>query len=641
MIDIKATIKDMCDASALDLFEIQQQLNHTSAPALVTNSSSAEDVLWVLSQWFAQELFLDCPRRLFNTATDFVDVTQYQDPTRNLTGHEFAQRLLAYFDQTIPAVRQLSASFESYQHYFRFPSIQAVNKDSVTLLIRVPVNLIRGERYHEVESRVPQWLANFYGDSQWGAYTIGLNSSSKALSDPQYIPYSIVRDPSQDDFIRQDSSETSSKLVAYTVHVKLSFLMSLYQLIGESTNTGDLVSTGLLSTLSPEIFDLVRVDESVPYPAQHLVAQADFCRSKTDCACTYFVVFRSIRTSHSMPLTTPAHNLYVNRFQEPNCLCYISRAIPLGTDSILNPFGLCFDQNCLNPAVQLETPVACKEDQCDSVRQTMAGPNWQNNFINAGAVNIDQIERTCGTKVAPLSSSTDRWRADPLLIAGAVGLVLGVPLYLGVQAIQQKQYVFSGWHLVFLLATWTVAGLGLYALAGRYQCGTDVAQLDTQARCVDRLTGLLPLSRACCDTKDLVFCQCDPAAWGQKVCRSALATSFCKCQSNGICIPTSGDSDVISPTPKLAYRFNYQIVFACLGIYAVVAPLTTLGLSPLLTKFDVLSAPIHISAKGAVALILLLLIVALPTILAYLYVPEHALVINVNEQNKVCSVDPT
>ena len=424
----------------------------------------------------------------------------------------------------------------------------------------------------------------------------------------------------------------------YTVDIKLSFFPYLYQLIGEHTTTGNLEQAVLLSNMSNETLDAIRVDESVPYPTIGKYARTDYCVDEDDCNCTYFVVFSITRGATEMPLTTPAHNLYMNRFQEPNCICYLSRATPITESTIIfNPFGMCFDQNCLSSAVDLSgLNLDCAGAQCDVARNQLSGANWENNIINPGAINLQQVESLCNMKVSNISADTNRWQLNPIVLTGGIILTLATPIYVGCQAWIKQSYTFSFWHIVL-----TVLGLGIgilvnYALVGIYSC-QDSNTL-RQAKCYDRLTGMLPLSNACCDTKDPLFCQCDPGVWDQKICRSAIATGFCKCQGNGLCVASSGNTGILSEKNEQQYAFNYHYLFLFICLFALVTPLITLGIEPFLRLMGTTNWMINVTYHLCTILLCAVCIIGFPLLLTYLYIPEETATVDVDSQNLVCSV---
>lgn len=630
----------VCDADARAALGLTYEvLNARSAPDLVTRDTDIATLLRVLFEWFVQELYLDCPLRIFQAGQHFVRVAEYQDPTTNPTGADFARLLLGYFDDSLEVVQALTADFQDYAHLFRFPRIARANSDSVTVSLGLP----RAPQSPgaDLEAWMGVFLVNFYSDCAWGAYTTGFDNAMHELTNPKYVAGSYAAS-AQDDVVWSGSSTSgpATYLHGYTVRMKLSFMGSLYQLVSEATNTGDFTSRGILGVLTAAQFDQIRVDASVPYPANNIRTRADFCAAKDDCACTYFVVFRGSVESSEMPLTTPAHNLYVNRFQEPNCLCYVSRAVPIGQDSVLHPFGLCFDQNCLNAKVSMEGLDRDCSGQCDTARAEMSSANWQNNFVNAAAVNAAQVESTCAMSVTPIAATTDRWAPSPVLVGGAACFVLSAPVYMLFQSLSQGQYIFSAWHLVSIALTWAVAALGVYALAGKYKCdyGNPTAQ-NKQAECVDRLTGILPMSRSCCDTADPLFCQCDPSSWDQRVCRASLPTAFCKCQSNGACLPSSGNSSILRDAPDTTNKLNYQYVFALCAFYALCVPLVTLGIRPALVRWDLDVGWVSIVCHLVTYIGLFVLGVGLPLALSFWVYPEKTHTIDVASQSLVCSVE--
>jgi hypothetical protein len=633
----------MCDTDALALVSIAAPITTDSLTTLLDETSSTADVLAVLCQWLIQDFYFACSNRRFNTATDFVDVTDYQDPSSNKYGHQVAQVLLGSFDPTWASVQDISANFQALADAktFSFPVITNVDAGGgyVTIALRLPTSSIDG-----LEDQVSTWLYNFYGDSQWGAYTTTLDGDMTTLSDPEYLAGTLARNDSYNiNYTAADGSGTTPLLYGFTLDMKLSFLPALYQLISEATGTGDYpgsVRTPWLSILSPSDFAAIRVDESVPYPVPtpSIGTQTYYCASEDDCNCLYFCVFRSLRTSGDMPLTTPAHNLYVNRFQEPNCLCYVSRAAPYGAIEILSPFGLCFDQNCLDPTVDRADFDATCSEPCNQAQDILSDVNWQDNFINPAAVNTDLVTQTCGLPVSDISIDRDRWRLVPALLIGAVCLAFCVPSYLLGRALLAKRYVFSGWHPILFLLTSGVGALAVYALAGKYQCQNTLEQLDAQAGCVDRLTGTLPLTAACCDADAPVFCQCDPESSVQQVCRSAVATDFCKCQNNGLCVPTSGSGDIIKTETVQSTTFNQHHGFLLLTIFALFTPLATLGIAPFLTRWHITSIGIHGLFYILLILACLSLLVVIPFLLLYTLAPDQRHIIDMEAQSQVCAV---
>jgi hypothetical protein len=638
----------MCDTGALAALQLDASISQQTLTDILSSSSSTTEVLQILCKWLVQEFYLSCKNRLFNTATDFVDVRQYVDPSTNKYGHETAQSLLGQFDPSWASVQEIQTNFHllAASNYFSFPVITGVTSVGggestgyVTVAFRLPSSSTTG-----LESYVQSWLHNFYGDSQWGAYTTSMDGAMTTMGDPTYIVNSLTRASRYDINYTATTGSTTSLLYGFTFNMTLSFLPSLYQLIQEATNTGDFpgsVRTVLLSTLTTAQFDSIKTDNSVPYPLPSPVlgTQEDFCASEDNCACLYFSVFRSLRTSPGMPLTTPAHNMYINRFQEPNCLCYISRAVPYGESGLLNPFGICFDQNCLDPTVDRSNFDLTCGKECAEAKERMGSVNWQNNFVNPGTVNTNLIESTCGMEISSISYDTDRWQMSNYLLAGAICLSASVPLYVVVSSILQKRYTFSIWHLVFFLLTSALGGLGMYALVGKYICSSDLSQLDTQAGCFDRLTGTMPLNKDSCDTDAPIFCQCDPANYNQQVCVSAVATSFCKCQNDGLCVPTGGNTNILTNTPNLTYNFNYQLIFLFVAICAVVTPLATLGIMPFLRWSRITHWAVVSTFYTLTILTCFILTVGVPIILTYTLIPERTFVVDVKTQSLVCSVD--
>lgn len=635
----------MCDTDALALVGISTPLTLETVSTVVTEESSIAQVLQVLCQWLVQDFYFACDNRRFNTATDFVNVTDYQDPSSNKYGHQVAQTLLlGAFDPSWASVQAIAADFQTLADAktFSFPVITNVDATSgyVTIALRLPTNSADG-----LEDQVPTWLYNFYGDSQWGAYTTTLDGTMTTLSDPAYRAGSLARNDSYDIvYTASDGSGTTPLLYGFTLDMKLSFLPALYQLISEATGTGDYpgsVRTPWLSILSPDDFAAVRVDASVPYPApsRSTGIKDYYCASEDSCNCLYFCVFRSLRSSSDMPLTTPAHNLYVNRFQEPNCLCYVSRAAPYGQIEVLSPFGLCFDQNCLDPTVDRgDLDMTCSEP-CNQAREVLSDVNWQDDFINPATINTDLISQTCDMAISDISIDQDRWRLVPMLLVSAICLGLCVPSYITVQAILAKRYVFSAWHVILFVITAGLGALGLYMLAGQYQCQNSLDQLDAQAGCVDRLTGTLPLASTCCDPAAPLFCQCDPESSVQQVCRSAVATDFCKCQNNGLCVPTSGNSDIVRPELTQPTTLNQHHAFLCLAIFVWLAPLATLGIKPFLAHNGASHWGLYLLFYGLVILACFILIVGLPTMLSWTLILEQRYVIDMEAQSVVCAVD--
>lgn len=642
----------MCDTEALAALGLDESITPLSLADLVDSTTSTPEVLQILCKWLVQEFYLSCDGRVYNTATDFVDVRQYIDPSSNKYGHEVAQTLLDKFDTDLASVQEILTNFQSYSesNYFSFPVISSITSGEVgadsaedsgyaTIVLRLPVSST-----DNLESRVQLWLDNFYGDSQWGAYTTSMDGAMVTMSNPKYLAGSLVRNSGYDINYTATTGATTTLLFGFTLNMKLSFLPSLYQLIQEATNTGDYagsVRSVFLSTLTNTNFDSIKVDDSVPYPVPDPVmgTQDYYCSSADDCACLYFCVFRSLLTSSDMPLTTPAHNMYVNRFQEPNCLCYISRAVPYGESGLLNPFGICFDQNCLDPTVDRRNFDLTCAAECEAAQETMSSVNWENNFLNPGTINTNLVETTCGMEISSISYDTDRWQMSNYLLAGTICFGASVPLYVILSSLLRKRYTFSIWHIGFFLVTCALGGLGLYALVGKYVCLSGVDQLDAQAGCFDRLTGLLPLSKECCDMDAPIFCQCDPENYNQQVCISAVSTSFCKCQNDGLCIPTSGNTDVMSNTPKLTYGFNYQLLFLFVAACAILTPLATLGVMPFLRWSGITHWAVVSTYYILVVLLSFILVVGVPTILTYTLVPERTFVIDVQAQSLVCSVD--
>ena len=633
----------MCDTDALNALGLRVPITSKYLDENLTSSSSTTEILSALCVWLVQEFYLDCDSRTFNTATDFVDVREYDDPDSNKTGAQVASQLLQNFNASWESVQEITSKFDSFASakFFSFPVLTKVDASSgyATLALKLPINTIDG-----LEPYVQTWLDNFYGDSQWGAYSTNMTNGMSKLENPLYKAGSLQTNSAYDVNYTDADGKTAQFLYGFTLKLKLSFLPCLYQLIAENTNTGDFTGSErsvLLGNLTSAQFDSLKVGDSVPYPVTNQRSQTDYCASTEDCACLYFVVFKSKRSSSDMPLTTPAHNLYINRFQGPNCLCYVSRATTLGdANNVLNSFGLCFDQNCLDPAVDRSNfDLAC-EAECVDAQQNMSGVNWQNNYVNPGTINLKHVENTCNMSISPISYDTDRWQPFPYLIAGAACLVLSVPAYILVSSIVYKRYVFSIWHILLFLLTSGIGVLGVYGLAGKYVCSMDISQLDRQASCVDRLTGLLPLSKECCDTADPIFCQCDPTNSNQQVCHSAVASTFCKCQNNGLCIPTSGNSDILTQNPILTQSFNYQIIFLLIAIFVLLTPLTTIAISPLLQMDGTTNWVWTIVIYVLTVIMSFLVIVVIPALLTYKYVYERTFVVDTEKQALTCATNP-
>ena len=624
----------MCD-DVLDFTNINDSIESTT-----TESKLLE--LW--TKWFYYELFTSCSNnRLYQPGIDFAPVTSYETPTSNSKGLDFAEKLLQFMDpdQINPTIQNWKQNgISKYETLFDFPQIILVNDTSVTIRLCVPFD-------DSSDLDIETMLKSFYNDSEWGSYT--LNDTTQSLTNTFVLTDTFVKNSAYD---VNATVEINPQIFmyGYTVQIQLGFMPFLYQLVAETTNTGYVVPTTVLNGMTQTQFESIRVDESVPIPTS--LQTIEYCTSSDSCACTYFVVFKGSSTATEMPYSTPSHNLYVNRFQSPNCLCFVSRAVPQGETMILNPFSLCFDQNCINGDVDIDPSLQCSK-QCDTAQQYVGSVNWENNIINPGTINTDLVEQTCGFKVTPLSSNTDRWFVEPLLIAGAVLWGLSVPLYTIGLAVKQKletrsifnvvQFKLSTWIwlTIYMLITWGIAGLGLYALHGTYVC--DYATLenrDKQAQCVDRLTGLLSLSRSCCDQKNPHFCQCDPSTWSQQVCRSSVVTTFCKCQSNGSCIASSGESSIFSKDVEESLSLNAQFVFLVLGAYVVLTPLLSLGVDWFVEQWSpnpkwwmftlVQSVLIFLSA---------IVFVGIPVLLSYYLWPEQIQAIDVETQSSVCSIE--
>lgn len=622
-------------------------LSRKTVPDMISDTTTTKEMLDLLVTWFYQELFTDCGAeyRLYQPGVDFIDVLAYETPSQNKTGLMFALKLLSQLDQDLPAVSQLTNNLTTFASLFRFPRIREIDTvtSTVKLVLQFPFQAPSTSACASTtqQDNITEFLTTFYADSQWGLYTDSINGSTSPLTDVSVDEATLCANTDFNVGV-DDGDGYRLYLYGFTVNTKLSFFQSLYQLIGEASGTGDLISRGILSILDPASFSQFRVDESVPIPVSSRLSQPDYCQDDAVCACAYFAVFKSSSAATEYPVSAPCHNLYINRYQEPHCLCYISRAIPEGENPVMNPFALCFDQSCLDPSVPTEGFVQeCASVGCATARQYISGANWQSNFINAGALNRELVKNTCNMSVTPISFNRNRWELRPLLAASAALLVSSFPIYLLCRffLVDGRRFLWSWWYLLFIALTCGLAVLGVFALDGQYVCNYgDMAALDVQAECRDRLTGKFSLSRQCCDVQDPIFCQCNPDSWDQKVCRSALATEFCKCQTNGTCIPASGDSGVVSASTQTARKLNLQIVMMCVAVFAVLGPLTTLGIHTWMAKWPVKKWWVPVLVNTGTLVLLFLLCVCLPSYLTYLWIPEETRVIDTVTQNAVCSV---
>lgn len=496
-----------------------------------------------------------------------------------------------------------------------FPSIVGVGTDSVVM--RLPYSIDSSCKALTATFLTPDSmtnsLKNFYRDYE-GMYT--LDGIPKTMQNACCTNVTSTFTP-----VTKTINGTAHTLGQYVdIDVKMSFMIMLRQFVEKPS---------VLQGLSMQSLKGISVGESIPIPANGK-AQDMGCNDTVGyCNCLYYCAFG--------PFECPGYGYYYCQFYD-QCKCVVSRAVPFHTslkDRINNKFGMCFDLNC---ADEIKRPDDC-QDQCTLAKEWLTTPNWAEDFINAAALNIDLIEKTCGFKVPQFSLKSNAYFWTWEVVAGGVCMLLTVPVLVGMESWRKQKFSLRFIHILaflFLLALVIVFG---YAVVGVQECG-DVG-VPNQSSCMDRLTKTIEMSHRDCDKNNPMFCQCDASRDILKPCIE-LGMETCKCQNNQLCMPGGGNDDIVQPAPATKKRLRWQLLYFCMGLYVLVSTLIGVGVYYMTNRHGqvgwvpTISLGLNVVLHLAIYIFLFALIVIFPVAWKYVKELDQTMEVNVTRQGQLC-----
>lgn len=593
-----------------------------------STTSSVPNVLRQLCKYLTQQWYMSPmdPAAVFDPQLDFLDfpslitsgiASQPTPPTAYV--RKVISLLTGYYGQLADSASQaLSKSLdtiftmENLTDYIKYPCMSQVNQDSTTITLYY---MVENAQKADFQSNVMTHLQNFYQDER-GTYTLG-NQDSTFLEKVVFVRAGKVDyDP-----ITMDSVAVMFKM---DVEVRMSFSVMLRAMT---------VHKGAFSGMSVPDYEKIATGKSVPIPQVLNGMQCTDADHWEACKCLYYVAFGAFEC--------PGFNYYYCQFYDA-CKCVLSRALPESIDEkdrINNAFGLCFDINCADTS---KRPSNC-QSQCDLAKQWLSSPNWAVNFINPAAVNVDLIEKTCNFKVPQFAWKPNAYFWTWEIIAGGICMLLCVPILVAMESWAKQKFSLRFVHILAFLCLVAMAIVFGYALAGVQVCA-EIGE-PNQATCLDRLTQSLVLNHQDCDFENPMFCQCNAATNVMKPC-SDLGMSTCKCQNNQLCLPGSGDDDVLEPAVPTKRLVRWQLVYFCMGLYFLLIACAGVGLYYLTNKKSTsgiwvpqVSLGKNIALHLSIYLVLFGIVVVLPVVWKYLGQLDQTWQVDQAKQTHLCA-DP-
>jgi hypothetical protein len=562
---------------------------------------------------------------LFNPQTDFLDMAALVkdgvvDQVLTTAGYlrKLLDLLIQYYttspDPHGPAlvtVLQTIYTLPDLGKYIPFPEL-ALSTHTDSVLLTIPYVLDEDDACTDAfKEFIAKHMQYFYKDDL-GIYTLG--GASLPLDQT-----SFVREVANPD--RAITMNGYGIGFTYTVEMKMSYSMML-RALSKQRNT--------FNTKTTQLSDYTNMcaGPSVPIPIADLLTNG--CQGQGPCRCLYYVAFG--------PFECPGYSYYYCQFED-RCKCTITRAVPFTVseqDRINNPFGQCFDINC---ADQGASPKDC-QDQCAQAKEWLTSPNWAVDFINPAAVDIALVEKTCNFKVPQFSWTTNAYFWTWEIIAGGVCMLLTVPILVAMESWARQKFSLRFVHVVaFVFLVAAVLEFG-YAMAGVQICA-DFGD-PVQAMCVDRLTQSVVMNHYDCDYRNPVFCQCDASTQNMKPCTD-LGMSTCKCQNNQLCLPGSGDDDVLTPNIADKKRVRWQLVYFCMGVFCLAAACLGVVLYYLVNAkgpagyVPTVSLGLNVTLHLILYLVLFCGIVVGPVAWKYTKEFDQTWTIDPNKQTKLCT----
>lgn len=542
---------------------------------------------------------------------------------------------------------------------FPYPRIVGVNTDSVTL--RLPYSIDKTcttllDTFTNTD-HLNIYMRNFYKDTQ-GVYMDPSDGQTHYMEDPTCvsvptpITYTDITLPSSIAQREQGMTTVGGTAAAADVvgqqvdiRVKMSFMMMLREYVENQC---------AFQCMDTESFEAIRVGKSVPYPACQANCSGCACAadnmaatvasacsssgSSTDlgsCRCLYHCTFGAYEC--------PGYAYYYNQLFD-QCRCMVTRAVPMSTslqDRINNKFGACFDINCADQPNRKQ-PDDCK-DQCAVARQWLSDPNWAENFVNAAAVDVDLVEKTCGFRVPQFAFKSNSFFWTWRVVAGGVCMLLAVPLLVAMESWTKQKFSLRFVHILAFVFLVVLAVLFGYATTGVQVCG-QIGVAD-QASCMDRLTRTIKMNHSDCDVPNPIFCQCDASKHVMEPCLD-MGMPSCKCQSNQLCIPGDGEAgEMIQPKESNTRILKWQLLYFCMGMYFLVTSMVGMGLFYLTNTRTasvgwVPSLPLvaNVALHLVVYLVLFVLMVVFPVAWKYMRTTDQTVQVNTDAQQTVCTI---
>ena len=415
------------------------------------------------------------------------------------------------------------------------------------------------------------------------------------------------------------TSKTSNNVLQVTCQVTPTFTMLVLGLA-----TSSLVVYDWTEASFRQVFD-----QSSGLPSSIAMPTCD-ATSSSACECTYYVVLYDVNHNY---VECPGSALYYCQYNT-QCLCVVTRAVPEGTlmkDRINSKFALCFDSACS------QTSADCTSE-CSQAKAWLSDPNWYSTFINPASLDVTAVQRTCKFDVAQVPMTRQPLRFSGLVIAGFVCAVLAVPLSVLGKSLLARKVSLSFVDLLALLVILVVMVVGAYVASGIQTCPQDdySSTNSGQAVCTDRLLGKLKMSNKDCDLASPVFCQCNADTDNQHVC--ALLPS-CKCQNNQLCTSPTGSGSFVSKT-SAAKSLRLQVVYLCLGVYFLLAPLIGILAYLLVFRRTPYGWVSKIGAWPGVLFVSLsyILLLGVAIIPCALITDDQTFVVDTSIQNSVCNL---
>lgn len=495
-----------------------------------------------------------------------------------------------------------------------FPSITDINTDSVTLKIPYSFDSSCTDTESSFLKNINNALKNFYRDNN-GVYSI--DGTPKTMELANCIQ---VGDTSS---IQLNNIEIGKYV---SCKVKMSFMMML-----RKYNTSQGTTIDPFHGLSLNQFKSIVVGPSVPIPVcidpDHCIQPMGCGDKDSFCNCLYYCAFG--------PYECPGYAYYYCQFYD-KCKCVVTRAVPYNValkDRVNNKFGQCFDLNCVD---QTSQPSDCK-DQCDVAKEWLSNSNWAEDFVNPAALDVDLIEKTCGFKVPQFSFKSNAYFWTWEVVVGGVCMLLTVPVLVAMESWRNQKFSLRFIHIVAFLCLVAMTVLFGYMTVGVQIC-SDTG-IPNQSMCMDRLTQTIVMNHDDCDRTNPIFCQCDAKMQAMKPC-DLLGT--CKCMNNQLCIPGSGDADILEPAPATQKRLRWQLLYFCMGLFFLVVALVGVGLYYMTNqKGDVgwvPTIPLHLNIVIHIVVYVCLfsLIVIFPTSWKYVRDLDQTFQVNISKQSALC-----